>query len=253
MNRISGLVITLNEEENIEQCIFSLQKVCDDIVIVDSKSTDATVDIAKSLGVKVIIQEYLGDGGQRNFGLDFCKHRWVLNLDADERLEQDAIISIKELNLESERYDAYEFRRKNIFHEKWIKYTSWYPDNIRRLFNQEKTKFSEATGHTKIESTNYKVLKSHIIHYSYKDYSDMLSRLDIYSTRYAESNFDKKKANILTPVLHGGFAFFKNYIIKRGFIGGSLGLNISLLNALGSYLKYAKLLEKQNYSKGDKA
>lgn len=245
MSKISGLVITLNEAENIHDCIRSLQQVCDDVVVIDSLSSDDTVAIAKAAGATVISQQYLGDGAQRNIGFPRCQHAWVLNIDADERLDADAVAEIRRLELSDTAYEAYEFRRKNLFHGRWMKYTAWYPDHVRRLFNRHKTQFSESFGHTKIETRQFKQLQAHIVHYSYDDYHDMIQRMNKYSTRYAEHKLDSKRVHVLSPLLHGLFAFIKNYLLKRGFMGGFDGFNISLLNALGSYFKYAKLLEKQ--------
>lgn len=248
MANISGLVITYNEATHIRACLESLLKVCDDVVVVDSLSTDGTADIAQEMGATVRAQPFLGYGPQKNFGLPFCRHVWVLSLDADERLDADAIADIRSLDLDNSAHDAYEFRRKNLFHGKWIKCTSWYPDHVRRLFNRDKARFSDLQCHEKVETGNSKQLASHIIHYSYRDYQHMLHKLNQYSSQYAEDNVDRKKpVSAWSPPLHGLFAFLKNYFLKRGFLCGFDGFTISLLNALGSYMKYAKLLEKQRY------
>lgn len=248
MTKISGLVITYNEAGHIRACLESLFQVCDEVVVVDSLSTDDTVAIATAMGAKVYPQAFLGYGPQKNHGLRFCQHAWVLSLDADERLDADAIADIQHLDLANSAYDAYEFRRKNLFHGKWIRCTSWYPDHVRRLFNREKARFSDVQCHEKVESAAHTQLDSHIIHYSYTDYHDMLHKLNKYSTQYAEDNMgSKKRVSVLSPPLHGLFAFIKNYFIKGGILCGFDGFNISLLNALGSYFKYAKLLEKQRY------
>lgn len=112
--KISGLVITFNEEKNIAGCIESLKCICDDIVVVDSFSQDRTVDIARSMGATVILQKFLGDGPQRTKGVDYCLHDWIFNLDADERLEDDAIQAIKELSLDSSEVDVYELNDTTI-------------------------------------------------------------------------------------------------------------------------------------------
>jgi len=250
VNGISGLIITLNEEKNIKECILSLQKVCNEIIIIDSNSTDLTIKIAEKEGATVIVKKFLGDGPQRNYGLKFCKNNWILNLDADERLDDDAVKSIKNLNLQDTKYEAFEFKRKNFFHEKWIKVAGWYPDYIRRLFNRKLTNFSDVNTHTKIKSKNYKRIDSHIIHYSFENYHDMLNILNKYSTWQANSLFNSgKKANVLSPISHFTISFIKHFIVKKGFLAGFDGFNISLLNSLGSYFKYAKLLEKTKYKK----
>ncbi|SDZ78592.1 Glycosyltransferase involved in cell wall bisynthesis [Thiothrix caldifontis] len=250
MIKMSGLVITYNEAGNIQACLESLFKVCDDVVVVDSLSSDDTVTIAKAAGAKVYSQVFLGYGPQKNYGLQFCQHAWVLSLDADERLEADAIAEIQGLNLADSPYDAYEFRRKNLFHGKWIRCVSWYPDHVRRLFNREKTRFSDAACHEAIQSQQYQQLHSHIVHTSFVDYSQMLQKLDEYTNQYAAANMHRKRVSAFAPPLHGLFAFFKHYLFRRGFLCGFDGFTIALLNALGSYFKYAKLLEKQRYGSG---
>ncbi|MFN3786327.1 MAG: glycosyltransferase family 2 protein, partial [Thiothrix sp.] len=133
MQPISGLVITYNEAGNIRACLESLQAVCAEIIVVDSGSTDDTVAIAKACGAKVHTQPFLGYGPQKNVGVHLCQHAWVLSLDADERLDTDAIGAIQALDLIHSPYEAYELRRKNLFHGRWVQCTAWYPDRVRRL------------------------------------------------------------------------------------------------------------------------
>ena len=250
MNNISGLVITYNEENNIEGCINSLRKVCNEIVIVDSNSIDRTREIAEAMGVVFIQQDFLGDGPQRSHGLSYCSYSWVLNLDADERLDKDAVTAIQRLDLVNTKFDAFDIKRKNHFHGKWIRHADWYPDYVRRLFNKNVTDFSPVAVHTKIETTNIKKLDCNIIHYSFKDLEDMLTRLNTYSTWGALQLYKKeKKVNSFTPFLHGLFSFIKFYIFKRGFLAGVDGLSICMAKSVSSYLKYAKLIEYYNKSK----
>ena len=248
--KISGLIITLNEEKNIAQCIKSMQSICDDIVVVDSLSIDKTCDIANKLGATVVKQKYLGDGPQRSHGLQFCKHDWVLNIDADERVDEKMANTIQQLNFNQGEFDSYEFRRKNIFHGKWIKHSDWYPDYIRRLFNKTRVDFSQVMGHTKIESKNYKKIKQgHVVHYTAENYHELLFMLNKYSTRQANIWFDEgRKVRLYEPFTHGFFAFFRAYILRRGFLDGIDGFNISLSKGLGSYLKYMKLYELNKLS-----
>lgn len=243
--KISGLVITLNEEKNIEDCLKSMFLICDDIVVVDSLSTDGTCDILENMNVTVIRQKYLGDGPQRSHGLSYCKHDWVLNIDADERVDEEMVTTIKNLDLHGGKFDSYEFRRKNIFHNKWIKHSDWYPDYIRRLFNKTKVDFSQVMGHTKIQSSNYyKVNQGHVVHYTAENYHELLFMLNKYSTRQAHIWFEQgKKVRLYQAFTHGFFAFFRAYILRRGLLDGIEGFNISLTKGLGSYLKYMKLHE----------
>jgi len=250
MSKISGLVITLNESKNIQACLESLFQVCDEVIVVDSLSTDATTKIALKYGAKVISQKFLGDGPQRNIGLQYCTHDWVLNLDADERLDEDAIEKIKSLNLDDIPYDCFEFKRKNYLHGKWIKVAGWYPDYVRRLFNRKKTEFLPIKTHTKITSKNFLRLNAHIIHYSFENYQDMINIMNKYSTWQAQSYMESnKRVTAFTPFAHGFVSFFKHYVLKRGFMAGIDGFNIALLNALGSYFKYMKAYENKMENK----
>jgi len=246
MKKISGLVITYNEEKNIEDCLHSMFLVCDDVIVIDSYSKDDTVKLAKKMGAVVIQQNYLGDGEQRNFGLQYCKHNWVLNLDADERLDSDFVTTIKSLDLDNTTYDAFEFKRKNFFNGKWIRYAGWYPDYVRRLFNKTKTNFKQIKVHTKILSNNFKQLDANIIHYTYDSIEEMITKLNSYSTWSAQELLKKKrKVYAFTPILHGLFSFIKFYFLKLGFLEGLDGLTICIAKSMASYLKYAKLIELQ--------
>ena len=248
--KISGLIITLNEEMHIIECIQSMLLVCDDIVVVDSLSSDSTCDIAKELGATVIRQKYLGDGPQRSHGLKSCKHDWVLNIDADERVDKEMADEIQQMNLDQSTFDSYEFRRKNIFHGKWIKHSDWYPDYIRRLFDKTRVDFSQVMGHTKIQSTNYKKIKQgHVVHYTAENYHELLFALNKYSTRQANIWHEQgRKVFLYEPFTHGFFAFVKAYILRRGFLDGIDGFNISVSKGLGSYFKYMKLYELNKLS-----
>jgi len=242
--KITANIFTLNEEHNIEASIESLKSVSDEIIVVDSNSTDNTVSIAKSLGAKVFFQEYLGDGFQKNVVIEHAANDWILSIDADERLDEEMQESIKKIKNSSVHPEAYSFKRKNYIGERWIKYCGWYPDECTRLYNKNATKFKELIGHSSVESKDVKLLEGNIIHYSYKNYHDLLHKTNRFSSRGAKMLLDKnKKANGLSPFLHFMSAFFRKYILQRGFMQGLDGLTISLTASINSYMKYAKLLE----------
>lgn len=244
MKAISGLVITYNEEKNIGPCIESLMRVCNEVVVVDSLSSDRTAAIAESMGAKVIAQPFLGDGPQRSAGLPHCTHEWVLNLDADERLDEDMVAAIGALKVEEADCDAYEFRRKNYLGSRWIRYADWYPDYVRRLFNKTRTDFKPVKVHSKIESEKSIKLNAHVIHYTYDSLEQMTAKLNSYSSWSAQELVKRnKKVSSLAPFLHGTFSFVKFYFIKLGFLEGLDGLTICLVKSVASYLKYAKVLE----------
>jgi len=250
MNKFSGVVITYNGEEYLARCLESLFKVCDDVVVIDSHSDDNTVAIARKSGAEVIDHDFLGDGPQRSLGVLHCRHDWVINLDQDEILDDDLIGMLVRLDLHDPDIEAYECRRKNHLHGKWIKVAGWYPDYICRIFNKHKTDFSQVKTHARIQTTRLRRLNGHILHYSFRDLQDMINRLNLYSDWQAESLFQSgKKVSSMTPVIRGMISFIKHYIVKRGVLAGLDGLTISTLNALGSYFKYAKLIERHEQKK----
>lgn len=243
-SRISGLIITFNEEQNIRDCILSLYSVCDDVVVVDSCSTDKTVEIAQSLGATVLIQPFLGDGPQRIHGLPHCNHEWILNLDADERLEQDSIHAIQSLNLCENNVDVYEFKRNNFIGTHITHHAGQYPDYVARLFNKITANFSPVRAHTRVKGTKHKLLGCHIKHFSYKNWSDLFSRQCKYATWGAEELAKRgKKLSSLSPFTHGFWSFFRHYFLKCGYLAGLDGLTISVAKAIGAYLKYAHAIE----------
>ena len=150
--KITANIITLNEEKNIEEVIKSVQTVCDEVLVVDSLSSDRTCEIAESLGAKVIKQAYLGDGPQKSFGAPYASNDWILSIDADERLDLNSIEEIKKLDLENSSYDGYSFARKTFVGKNYIKI--WYPDRVVRLYNRKKCSFSTAKGHARVETKN---------------------------------------------------------------------------------------------------
>lgn len=247
MNHISGNIITLNEERNIEACILSMKQVCSEIVVVDSGSTDNTTNIAKSLGAIIIHQPYLGDGIQKNVALEHVNNDWVLSLDADERVTKEMAEAITNLELNKKDHDAYSFRRRNMIGERWIKQCGWYPDRCIRLYNKNSARFADTKQHAAVKAKKVKNINADIIHYSFRNIGELFAKPGRnFSGRAAKIMYHKgKRANALSPFLHGLNAFLRKYIAKRGFLGGVDGFTVSLSSAVNSYLKYAKLLEYQ--------
>lgn len=244
---ITGVIITLNEENNIIECINSLKQVCNEIIVVDSNSQDKTVELAKVAGAKVYVQSYLGDGLQKNFCLQFANNAWILCLDADERLTPELVKTIKSLELDSVPCEAFSMPRRNYIGSRWIKRCGWYPDHCTRLFNKEKTQFKNVKQHAYVEAKAPVKLQADIIHYSFKNIGELFAKPGRnFSSRAAKIMYQKgKRANVFSPILHGLNAFLRKYLIQLGFLGGIDGLTVSLSSAINSYLKYAKLLEFQ--------
>jgi glycosyltransferase involved in cell wall biosynthesis len=247
---ISGLVITFNEEKNIGKCIDALFEVCDEVIIVDSMSSDKTVEIAKQKGAQVFNQKFLGDGPQRSFGLAFCKNDWILNLDADEFLDVDAKKFILEKKYVQDEFDAFSFRVKNYLGEKLINFSGWYPDHKVRFFNKKTAHPSEDMVHQKIITKNEKKVAVHILHYGWDSLDQIIAKKNQYSSWHAKQLFEQgKRISVAKPVVNGLVAFVRCYFFKKGVFNGIDGLTIALIQGFFSYAKYAKLIKLQKQFK----
>lgn len=245
--QLSVAVITKNEEEKLPDCLKSIS-FADDIVVVDSGSTDKTAEIAENFGCRVFVEEWKGYGPQKNSAVQKCRNEWVLIVDADERIPDETKKEIKEVIGNPESADAYSFPRKNFFHGKWIKHGGWWPDESVRLVRRNAGKFHGLTHEIWVTGGRLKRLDVPIEHYSFKNYSDMLKKLDEYSTLTSHQLHESgARSHLLAPVFHCIAMFFKSYILRLGFLDGFDGLIIAITAAEGSFFKYAKLLEMQRY------
>jgi len=246
--KITANIITLNEEKNIEAVIRSVQEVCDEVLVVDSLSSDSTCEIAESLGARVIKQAYLGDGAQKAFGAPLASYDWVLSIDADERLDLNAIEAIRKLDLNDEKYEAYSFARRTFIGKNFIKL--WYPDRVTRLYNRQKCAYTTEGGHAKVDTSKVCNLDADMLHYSYENYSQMLKTSHKFITRGARISYeDGKRASKLDPFLHGVGALFKALILKGGLFHGINGFNVAVISAFSSYMKYALMIEMEENEK----
>lgn len=247
MKQISGIITTLNEESNIVEAIRSLQQVCDEVVVVDSLSTDNTVALAQEAGAKVYSQPYLGDGIQKNVALAYVKNRWVLSIDADERLTPELVKMIEQTDFNSTPYHGFALRRRNLIGSRWVKGCGWYPDYLVRLYRHDKLRFPEVKQHATVDTTNTQRWKADLLHYRYRNIGELYAKPGRnYSTRGAKILYLKgRRATALSPLWHGTSAFVVNYLLRGGFLSGIDGLTLAKSLATNSYLKYAKLLEYQ--------
>lgn len=244
-------IITKNEEKNLTDCLRSVS-FADEIIVVDSRSTDNTVAIARDFSCRVFVEDWKGDGPQKNSAIDKCSHEWVLIVDADERIPAETCAEIRKRIHEDHSADAYSFPRKNYFHGRWIRHCGWWPDRIIRLVKKSKGRYRSITHG--IWATSGTLVKTHtpIEHFSFSSYSDMLKIMEGRSTDMAKELFDAgKRVNAVTPFLHGLSMFIQIYMIKRGFLDGFDGFVIAITRAGGSFLKYAKLLELQRNQTAD--
>ena len=242
MPQITGTVITLNEEENIQDCLESMFRVCDEVIVVDSISSDNTVELARKMGAKVYVQEFLGHGLQKDYGVHLAKHDWILSIDADERLDETVVACVKSLDLANTPHDAFAFNRKSFLGKKWMKV--WYPEYVVRLYNKQKARYLPVACHARVEAKNVKKLPCALLHYAFKDYRDYAGRTVATSAHVAKQLFENRKpVSSFSPILHSLGGFLKRYVVKRGFLYGLDGLNVSVISAFYAYMKYAFLLE----------
>jgi glycosyltransferase involved in cell wall biosynthesis len=243
--KITANIITLNEEANIEAAIRSVEGICEEVLVVDSGSSDRTREIAESLGAKVVVQPYLGDGPQKAFGAPLAANEWILSLDADERLDGDARAAIAALDLDATPYDAFSFARKTFVGRHLIR--QWYPDRVTRLYDRRKCAFSDAGGHARVETENVQALPAHLLHYSYEDFSAMIRTTYKFITRGAAiAHGEGKRASKLDPLLHGFGALFKALILKKGLFYGVCDWHVAVISAYSSYMKYVVMRDLQD-------
>lgn len=242
---LSVAIITKNEEERLPDCLKSVS-FADEVVVVDSGSTDKTLEKAKSSEATVLVEEWRGFSGQKQFAVDRCRHDWVLILDADERVPQEtAAVIRRELSGRDNGIRAYSFRRKNYLHGRWIKHCGWWPDRIMRLVNRKSGSFDGRPVHEKwISEGRIKTLDAFIEHFSFRNYSELVAKMETYSNLASKELFEKnREPNALSPISHGLWMFMRTYFLELGFLDGFDGFIISTMSAGGSFLKYAKLRE----------
>ncbi len=252
--KISAVIITYNEERNIERCLLSLLELADEIVVLDSFSTDKTEEICKKYPVKFIQHAFDGHIEQKNRAMNAAKYSYVLSLDADEFLSEKlkkSILAIKE----NAEFDAYSFNRLNYYCQKPIKHSGWYPDKKIRLWNKSKGSWGGINPHDSVILENHaslKHLKGDLNHFSYNTIEEHIAQTNKFSTISAQALFEKgKKASIIKIWLKTFGAFIKNYILKLAFLDGFYGLVIARTNTYATFLKYSKLrdLTKRNQNK----
>jgi glycosyltransferase involved in cell wall biosynthesis len=257
MSFLSVVIITFNEEKNIRRCLESVQGLADEVVVVDSLSTDGTKKICNELGVRFIEQAFLGYIEQKNFALDQASHDLVLSLDADEAINEvlkAAILGVKEGGPAA---DGYIMSRCSNYCGKWIRYGTWYPDRKLRLFNRQKARWGGVNPHDKIVlATGARTIRlgGDILHYSYYTFSEHIAQLNKFTSIQARAMHEQgKRTSMLKLLVSPVAAFLSGYIIRRGFLDGVAGLMIARSVSYQTFAKYAKLLEFQRESDASKA
>lgn len=240
MPRLSAIIIAKDEARNIGECLDSIA-FCDERVVVDGGSTDATGQIAESKGARVVTRDFAGFGEQKNFGLSLAQGEWVLSIDADERVTPALAAEIKAA-LAAAQADAYEMPRLSTFCGRPMRHSGWWPDHVLRLFRRERACFSDDLVHERLicDGTVAR-LSQPLLHHPVLRLEDALSRMDRYSTAGAEMLVKSgKRVWFWSGPLHGAWAFFRTYVLRAGFLDGREGFLLAVANAEGTYYRYMK-------------
>lgn len=246
--KITGIVITKDEEKNIRECLESI-KWLDEIIILDSGSTDNTLGIAKNFTNNIHTTEIRNIPEKRRFALNNSKisNNWVLFLDADERITPELRKEIESLSDNSD-VSGYYFNRRNYYLGKWIKHCGIYPDYCLRLFRKDKGKITNRIIHEGIEVEGGSLkLKNDMLHYSYNDLEQMVSKINFFSSEEASEHLrNNKKITKIGVFTHALSAFLRVFISRKGFLDGLSGFYVSFTYSLVNFLSHLKLLKLQN-------
>lgn len=239
--KISATIITYNEERNIARAIESL-RCADEIVVVDSGSSDRTVEIAEKLGARVIERNWVGYSDQKNWAATQASHDWILSLDADEALSEMLEAEIWQLKKRGPAADAYTMPRLAQYLGRWILHSGWYPDRKLRLYDRRKAKWVGAYVHEGLEVTGkVEEFEGALLHFTCQSLSEHLRTMDRYTTLAAEQLATQKtRISVATLIWKPWWEFFRTYILKRGVLDGVEGLALAWMAAMYVFLKYAK-------------
>ncbi len=257
MPRLSVVIITFNEEKNIARCLESVKEVADEIVVVDSYSTDRTGEIVKSFGARFVQHSFEGHIEQKNWAITQATYPHILSLDADEVLSfrlKKSILEVKKNWL----YDGYYFNRLTNYCGKWIRHTSWYPARKMRLWDSRKGEWGGLNPHDKFKlkkGAEKKFLKGDLLHYSYYSIEEHIAQINKFSSIVAHAYYKEgRKSGYFNLIFHPLWRVFRDYVLKMGFLDGFYGLVVSVNASHETFLKYVKLrnlyrLEKQKSDK----
>ena len=247
MSQVSVYIIAFNEAEKVRATIESV-RWADEVIVVDSHSTDGTAAIAESLGARVVQVEFKGFGDLRNQAIAACSHPWIFSVDADERCTPAVAQEVREIIADPQALDAYWTPRRNYFMGRWIRHSGWYP-NYRQpqLFRKSCMRYDMKPVHEGFELTSEKPIgrmRNAIWQFPFKNMGEVMHKANRYSTLGAEK-IKHKRISMGSALLHAGWAFWKHYLFKLGFLDGWAGFVIALGNFEGTFYRYVKALEIQ--------
>ena len=243
--KLSFCLITLNEELNLRRCLASCRDLADEIVILDSGSTDATAQIAAEFGARFEHQQWLGYVRQKNRAIELASHPWIFSLDADEELSPELREEVKALKTTKDdpEVDAFSVPRCVCYEGQWIRHGDWYPDRLIRCFRKHRARFEGAKVHERlVVEGGVRPWTGELHHYSFRDAADHWNRCKQYAQLWAESQEEQgRTASWAAPFLHAVFRWIRGYVLRGGFLDGHLGLRIANYSAHEVWLKYRTL------------
>ena len=240
---LSVILITMNEENFVRACLESVSWV-DEIIVVDSGSTDNTIDICREYTDIILVTDWPGPGAQRNRAIDMATGDWILALDADEWVTPELKSEIQIVISDPGDKVAFEMPRLSSYCGRYMRHSGWWPDRITRLFKRGSARFNAELIHDHmIFDGKVGRLSHHLMHEAFEDLTDVLGKVNRYSTDSAQVMLGHgKKSSLLTAIAHGLWSFFHTYVIRAGFLDGREGFILAVSNAEGTYYKYLKLM-----------
>ena len=252
--RVSVIITTFNEEVNIADCIESVQWA-DEVLVVDSFSSDRTVEIAGQYPVQVLQRQYFGSAAQKNWSIDKVAHDWVFILDADERVTEPLACEMLELLLEEPKALGYSVRRRNIVFDREIKHSGWSTDKVIRLFHRDHGRYPNRRVHADLDVPGtVPTLRHALLHYTYRSLGQYIEKLMNYAEWGAAQAFrEGRKAGFVELGIRPLYRFIRTYFLQLGILDGLHGLVVCGLQAYGTFLKYVTLWDyRVRERKGEK-
>ena len=252
MIKLTVAIITYNEEKNIGRCISSVQSIADEILVLDSFSTDSTQEICRQLGVRFIQNKFVGFIEQKNFALDLATYDYVLSLDADEALSPELLEEIKNVK-NNFIYDGYRFNRLTNYAGQWIYHCGWYPDSKLRLIKKNQAKWQGINPHDILKmdkNASEGFLKGNLYHYSYESITSHIVQTNKFTTIAAHAAYEKGiRSSLFKIISRPILKFLRDYFFKLGLLDGRYGFIICCINSLSALLKYSKLYDLEQGKK----
>ena len=251
MDQVTVIIITKNEAANVGACVQSARMLTDDVIVIDSGSSDDTVAIAENAGARILLIDWKGFGEARNRGAAYAKYDWILALDADERMTQDLVVQVKKLDAGNDSL-IYGFKRQNYFMGRKIRFGEWGRDKVFRLYNRSRVAWDLSPVHELLTGygTEKKIIPGYVEHYPVRTESQNTEKTNRYARLNAEKYFQNgKKASIVKRFVSPLFNFLKMYVFMLGFLDGKAGFEIARATTRYVWLKYHLLHEMQKQSR----